>query len=88
MQVAIEIPESLSARLTEHWGNLPRRALEAVAVEAYRDGALTTHEIQQLLGLASRWEVDAFLKQAGAWLDYSEADLESDIEAIRATRGQ
>jgi len=28
----------------------------------------------------SRWETDAFLKQAGAHLDYTEADLEHDID--------
>jgi hypothetical protein len=36
-----------------------------------------------MLGLASRWETDAFLKQAGAYLDYSEADLEHDLEVSR-----
>ncbi len=36
-----------------------------------------------MLRLASRWEVDAFLKRAKAYLDYTEADLEQAILAIR-----
>jgi hypothetical protein len=36
-----------------------------------------------MLHMSSRWEVEAFLKRAQAYLDYSEADLERDIAAIR-----
>jgi len=83
MHVAIEIPEDLSTRLTERWGDLSRRTLEAVAAEAYRAGALTSFEVQRLLRLDSRWETEEFLQRAGAWLDYSEADLDQDIAALR-----
>ena len=37
-----------------------------------------------MLGLPSRWEVDRMLKQAHAYLDYTEEDLAGDIEALRA----
>ena len=30
-----------------------------------------------MLVFVSRWETDAFLKQAGAYFDYTEADLEN-----------
>lgn len=83
MNVEIEIPEDISTRLTEHWGDLSRATLEAVATEAYRVGALTSFEVQRLLGLDSRWATEDFLKRAGAWLDYSEADLDQDIAALR-----
>lgn len=36
-----------------------------------------------MLGFNSRWETDAFLKQAGAYLDYTEADLERDLAVSR-----
>ena len=59
------------------------RALEALALEAYRAGEITEAEVQQMLHMSSRWEAEAFLKRAQAYLDYSEADLEQDIAALR-----
>ena len=60
-------------------------ALEALAAQGYRDGKLTHAEVQQMLGFNSRWDTDKFLKQAGAYLDYTEADLERDLETARGT---
>ena len=88
MNVAIDIPEDVSQRLAERWGDLSRRSLEAVAVDAYREGVLTESEVQRMLNLSSRWEVEAFLKRAGAHLDYTEADLDADIAAIRTAGGR
>ena len=83
MHIAIEIPEDLSVRLAEEWGDLPQRTLEAVAAQAYRAGALTSYEVQRLLGLNSRWATEEFLKRAGAWLNYTAADLDQDISELR-----
>ena len=41
---------------------------------------LSHSEVKHLLGFSSRWETDAFLKQTGAHLDYTEADLECDLK--------
>lgn len=80
--VAIELPEDIASRLglEEDLSNVTLRAL---AAQAYRDGQLTHAEVQRVLGFASRWETDAFLKQAGANLDYTEADLDNDLAASR-----
>jgi len=86
MNVAFEIPEDVSQRLAERWGDLSRHSLEAVAVDAYRSGVLTEHEVQRMLNLASRWEVEAFLKRAQAHLDYTEADLAADIATLQRLR--
>ena len=89
MNVAIDIPEDVFRRLTELWGSdLPRRSLEAIALEAYRAGVLTEFEVQRMLNLGSRWEVETFLKRENAYLDYSEAELEDDVAAIRAARAK
>ena len=53
------------------------------SAQAYRDGRLTHAEVQRVLAFNSRWETDAFLKQAGAYLDYTEADLENDLASSR-----
>ena len=87
MNVAIEIPESVSAPLRAHWLDVPQRVLEAVAAEAYRSGALTAFQVGELLGHGSRWETEAFLQRVQAHLHYSEDDLERDLAALRAARG-
>jgi len=83
MDVRFSIPDEVARRLERQWPDLTRRALEALAISAYRDGALTEAEVQQVLGLSSRWEVDALLKANGAWIDDAEADLDRDLEDIR-----
>ena len=82
MNVAIEIPDDIGRMLAAQAG-VSRAVLEAVAVEAYRSGAITTAQVQQMLGLSSRWETEAFLQRAEAFHDYTMDDLERDIAAIR-----
>jgi predicted HTH domain antitoxin len=87
MNVAIEIPETVSAPLRSRWQDMPRRVLEAVAVETYRSGVLTAFQVGELLGHSSRWETESFLKRVHACLHYTEDDLERDLAALRAARG-
>lgn len=88
MQITIEIPDDIAQRLTQQVDNLPRRALESVVIEAYRAELITTAEVGRILQLESRWDVDAFLKQAGADLPYTEADLDQERETLRQLRTQ
>jgi hypothetical protein len=80
--VSIAIPDDVMQRLEGYWSDVPRHVLEAVAVEAYRRGVLTSAEIQRMLQLPSRWDVDAFLKQAQAYIEYTERDLEQDLQTL------
>lgn len=79
MNVAIELPPEIARSLAGPHEDLSRVALEALAAHGYRSGKLTHAEVQRMLGFSSRWETDAFLKQTGAYLDYTEADLELDL---------
>ncbi len=88
MNIAIDIPEDIARQLTEKWGSLSKRALEAIAIEGYRSRALSNAQVQRILGHTSRWETDAFLKKAEVYLDYTEADLEQDLEVSRRLSGQ
>lgn len=83
MQVTINLPEDISAALKGQWDNVPRRSLEAIAVEAYRTGALTESQIRRLLGFETRFEVHALLKEHQVPLRYTAADLEADLSAHR-----
>jgi predicted HTH domain antitoxin len=77
MQIALELPEDIATHLGNAWRDLTRGTLEAVAVEGYREGALTRDQVGRLLGL-SFWETEAFLKQRQAYLAYTEEDFEQD----------
>jgi len=81
MRVTIQLPDDISAALGEQWDDVPRRSLEAIAVEAYRSGALTESQICRLLGLESRFQVHAMLKAHSVPLRYTVADLEDDLRA-------
>ena len=83
MDVAIQVPEDVARQLEAKWGDVSQRALESLTLEAYRAGVITEAEVGLMLNLSSRLEVEAFLKHAQAYLDYTEADLERDIAVIR-----
>lgn len=81
MNVAVELPDDIARQLETAWHDIPRRALEAIAVEGYRSGALSHGQVQRLLNL-SWWETEAFLKERQAYLHYDETDLEQDRAAL------
>jgi hypothetical protein len=83
VNVAIEIPDDIGRALSAHAGDISRAVLEAVAVEAYRSGTITPAQVQQMLGLRSRWETESFLRRVEAYHDYTIDDLERDVAAIR-----
>ena len=65
-----------------------RQALERLAIEGYRSGALTHHQAGQLLGL-SRFEFDDFLIERGIGDHaYSIADLQQDLADLENLRAQ
>lgn len=82
MEISIHVPDDLARQLRSGWEDLPRRTLEALAADAYRHGLLTGGQVRRLLGLGTRLELDAFLKQAGAHLHYTVEDLEQDARTL------
>ena len=74
---------SVSAALKGRWDDVPRRSLEAIAVEGYRTGALTETQVRRLLQLETRFQVHALLKEHLVPLRYTEVDLEEDLRAQR-----
>lgn len=65
-----------------------REALEGLAIEGYRCGALTHHQSGKLLGL-SRSEFDDFLIERKIYDHaYSIADLQQDLADLDKLRAQ
>jgi predicted HTH domain antitoxin len=76
-RIAVELPEDIAKRLETAWRDVSRGALEAIALEGYRDGTLSREQVGRILEL-SFWETEAFLKERQAYLAYDEEDLEQD----------
>ena len=85
MQITLELPEDIAQELESRWMDLPRAALEILALEAYRSHALTAAQLRRLLGFETRMQVDAFLKEHEIY-DYTAADFEQGREALRQLR--
>jgi len=83
VRITLEVPDDVAAGLAASGRDLPRTALEALALEGYRTGTLTQAQVRRLLGYQTRAEVDGFLKQHGVWLEYTLDDLDRDHEALR-----
>ena len=88
MEVTVTIPEDIAVQLHTKWQDLPRAALESLALEAYRSGTLTKMQLRRLLGFQTPMELDGFLKEAGIYLDYDINDLNQDLETSRRVRGE
>jgi uncharacterized protein UPF0175 len=84
--ITFDIPDELVESLRESGKDISRVALEALAAEGYRDQRLSEFEIRCLLGFDTRMEVHAFLKEHGAYLHYSEADLDQDWETAQSMK--
>jgi hypothetical protein len=83
VKVTIDIPDDIGQDLAARGSSVARAVLEAVATESYRSGMINPVQVQQMLGLGSRWETESFLQRAEAFHDYTMADLKTDIAAIR-----
>ena len=83
MQITLNLPEDVAEGLAGKWQDLPRAALESLALEGYRAGALTHSQVRRLLGFASLGETDGFLKQHGVYLEYDATALEQDTANSR-----
>jgi len=80
MAVTIPLPEDIESCLEQQWGNLPRHALEALAIEGYRTRALSRSQVRRMLGFETRAEVDELMNRAGIPFDYTSDDFEHDAE--------
>ena len=86
MQITIDLPEELIQHFNRD--RLAREILEALVIQAYQTEKITHAEVGRILGLPSRWAVDAFLKQHNVDLHYDEADLECDRITLQQLRAE
>ena len=83
MEITVKLPDGFTKR-----ADPAREALEALAIEGYRSGALTHYQASQLLGL-SRFEFDDFLIQRKIYDHaYGIDDLREDLAGLQKLREQ
>jgi len=84
MHLKIEIPDEVARDLAASGGDLSRRALEAFALEEYRNGHLSRPAMRKLLGFATRDQLDDFLKTHAVIEDLPTLDdLEQERKDLR-----
>jgi hypothetical protein len=85
MRITLEIPDDLASSLIPVGQDPARAALEALGLEAYRQRRLSGYQLRTLLGLPSRWDLDAFLKEHRVE-KYTLQDFEEDLATIEEFR--
>ena len=87
MQITIDLPDEYIQRLEPNLDNLSQHILETLVVDAYKAQRLTSAEVGRILHL-NRFEVDAFLKQHQAYLHYTIADFNQDLQTLQQIQQQ
>jgi hypothetical protein len=83
MQVTVNVPDDLAAALKLTDRDPAGVALEAMALEAFRERRITAYQLRILLGIPSRFELDAFLKKRQIET-YTVEDFEHDLTGLDA----
>jgi hypothetical protein len=86
--ITLEIYRETQQTLEEAFGPaLNRAALEALAVEGYRQGKFSAYQVQKLLGLEDRWQTQEWLGGRGVPLNYTLEDLDADRATLDRVLG-
>jgi hypothetical protein len=83
VEIRVNVPDEFASSLVRPGGDPSRTALEAFGLEAYRQRRLTASQLRRLLGIESRFELDAFLKEHEVF-DYTMEDFEHDMANLEA----
>jgi hypothetical protein len=83
MDVQLQIPDDVARVIQNQQPDLSRAALEALALEGYRNERLSEGQVRRLLGFRTRMQVHTFLKAHNVYLDYSIRELENDLASLK-----
>ena len=82
MDVTFQIDDNTLPPSVLAAGDLPRRALEAFALEELRAGRITEVELRRMLGLA-RIQLDGILKSHGIYQEYTIEEVEQEHRVLK-----
>ena len=61
MQITINLPEGLTEKIGDKWGNLQQKILEKLILEAFLEGLINFDDLRENLGLKDDADIKAFL---------------------------
>jgi Uncharacterised protein family (UPF0175) len=83
MEIVLTIPDEVTAETQSGKnGASLRRLIEHIGVELYKAEIINGPQLQEMLSLESRFELDGVLKAHGVFFDYSPEQLAREIETI------
>ena len=85
MRITLDVPDDLAPALAPEGQDPARAALEAIGLEAYRQRRISGYQLRSMLGIASRYELDGFLKTHQV-CDYTIEDFENDLATSKLLR--
>lgn len=84
MELTITIPDEVTTVAQNGSnGQSVRRLLEYIGVELYKADIITGPQLQEMLGLESRFELDGVLKAHGVLFNYTPEQLAREVETIQ-----
>lgn len=87
ISVTVNLPSEITDRLQSESGDLSSAIRESFAINLFRRGILTHHELGRELGL-DRFETDALLKRNEVTeYSLSHEDIEADISSLKEFLG-
>lgn len=82
VEVAIQLPDDVAAKLRQQNHDLSRWSLEKLLCSLYRDGLLGQVETMRDLGLISRLAFEEMLSRHHLHRDWSAAEIDLEIAAL------
>ena len=79
MQVTIEVPDDIADELSREDPEIAHRILEGFAVDAYRQGQLTGHQVRRLLHLETRFDLERLLMRAQVPHQTTDDEVEESV---------
>lgn len=64
MQITVDLPDKLTERVKDKWGNLPQKILDYLILSAFRDGLIDFEEFREMLSCRNEAEFKAFLAKS------------------------
>ncbi len=79
----VDVPDDLAAALNLTGRDPAGAALEAMALEAFRERKISEYQLRTLLGLPSRFDLWQLLKEREIET-YTAEDLDQDLSTLKA----
>jgi Uncharacterised protein family (UPF0175) len=82
VEVAIQLPDDVAAKLRHEHRDLSRWSLEKLLCSLYRDGVLGQVEAMRDLGITSRLAFEELLSRHHLQRDWSAAEIDAELATL------